>query len=293
MQVSSDIFHPTQSHNPLFLNRAVENFELISYRIYSSRSKDIDALLDRVRTMGITVTCANELTTTPQLEEVMDTMIPDKYRGFTETLNIDCTILLALVSDISHSQVAGAPWFNRALRRQIEIEANEQLLPSILWPALSDRKLVCSREAARRMREIVDMIGTETEKARTRILMGDDQTKSQPELVKEFQSFSEHQVPTNWQLPISMVVEDIPVLARLPAVAASVASQLSEINQSVFLYGWASGNTTISSNRTVTKLIETVIEEHRVCEDEKGPDVWLCPVARSLVAKEKERHCSS
>jgi len=218
-------------------------------------------------------------------------MISDEYRDFTETLNIDCTILLALVSDISHFQVAEAPWFNRGVRRQIEIEANQQLLPSILWPALGDRKLVCSREAAKRMREIVDMIGTETEKARTRIIIGDDQTKSSSELVKEFQSFSDHQVPTNWQLPISMADEHLPVLERLPAVATFVGTRLSEVNRSVFLYGWASGITTISSNRAVAKLIETVIEEHRESEDEKGPDIWLCPVARSLVAKEKGRHC--
>ena len=76
---------------------------------------------------------------------------------------------------------------------------------------------------------------------------------------------------------------------ELPTVAQNVAKNLSSINQSVFMYGWYTGMTTISSNRTVAKDIETSIEANRTREDEKGPDVWLCPTARSLVGKEKTR----
>jgi hypothetical protein len=62
-----------------------------------------------------------------------------------------------------------------------------------------------------------------------------------------------------------------------------------DINESVFLSGWAAGYTTITSNRIASKAIEKAIEENRKSDDEVGPKVWICPTARSLVAKEKDR----
>ncbi|SLM36741.1 Protein of unknown function DUF1308 [Lasallia pustulata] len=47
------------------------------------------------------------------------------------------------------------------------------------------------------------------------------------------------------------------------------------------------GFTTVSSNRTVAKLIESIVEEEMEGEEERGPDVWLCGTARSLLGKEK------
>ena len=146
------------------------------------------------------------------------------------------------------------------------------------------------------MREIVDLIGTEAEKVRTRLLMGDADEKdggkggrTREELVMAFAEVSEYEVPAEWRLPIRVVDREEVDVKSLPAVAKKVAGRLTAINRSVFLYGWASGRTTISSNRTVAKLIESVIEENRTSEDDRGPDVWLCPTARSLVGKEKGR----
>jgi hypothetical protein len=56
----------------------------------------------------------------------------------------------------------------------------------------------------------------------------------------------------------------------------------------VFFFGWWSGYTTISSNRTVAKEIEKTIEENRV-RDEAGPAIWISAESRSLVGKEKGR----
>lgn len=50
-------------------------------------------------------------------------------------------------------------------------------------------------------------------------------------------------------------------LQKLPPIARAVAAELSGINQSVFLFGWEAGITTVSSNRTVAKLIEGIIGE--------------------------------
>jgi hypothetical protein len=76
---------------------------------------------------------------------------------------------------------------------------------------------------------------------------------------------------------------------KLPPVAHKVEEILSDINTSVFMYGWVSKIMTITSNRTVVKQIETTIELQRDAEDLEGPLVWVCDTARSLIGKEKGR----
>ena len=263
--------------------------KLLLPKISTGSVREVDSVIDRISKLGVIVICANDLPSPSPVEDVLDEMVVDEFADFTDTLNIDCTILLAMVSDISHSQVVELPWFNSAIRRQIEMEAKEQLLPLTLWPAMRGRELVCTKEAANRMRELVDTIGTETERARTRLFMGDDKSKSQNELIQDFQSLSEHQVPPDWQLPISVVEYHKSCLEKLPPVAAMVESRLTDINKSIFLYGWSAGTTTISSNKTAAKLIDSIIEESGTSQDEEGPHIWICPTSRSLVAKEKER----
>lgn len=137
--------------------------------------REIDNLLSRIRCTGTEVQCQAELDQPlgSTLDEAMQNMLLDEFADLTPTLNIDCTILLALVSDLSHSTIIIEPSFHVAIRRQIEREKIEQVMPLMLWPAMDDRQLVCTVEAARRMREIVDTIGTPTEKIRTALLMGD------------------------------------------------------------------------------------------------------------------------
>ena len=215
-------------------------------------------------------------------------MAPDPILGFSDTLNIDCTILLALVSEFSHAKVSKEPWFHSALQRQVEIEDNENLLPCLLYPALRGHRLVCTHEATKRMREIVDTIGTPSEKARTAILMGDDTTKSQEQLVHEMQQWSAYSVPSDWQLPILVVDQNHDhCQSNLPQEAYSASANMTTINQSVFLHGWATGRTTITSNRAVVKQIENDLEKFDSLKDSVWPSIWLCPTARSLVGKEK------
>jgi len=263
--------------------------KLLLPKISAGSVREVDAVIDRISELGVIVICANDLPSPSPVDDVLDEMVVDEFADFSDTLNIDCTILLAIVSDISHSQVVELPWFNSAIKRQLEMEVKEQLLPSALWPAMRGRRLVCTKEAANRMRELVDMIGSETEHARTQLFMGDDKSKSQNELIHDFQSLSEHQVPPDWQLPISVVEYQQSWLEKLPPAAAVVESRLTDINKSIFLYGWAAGITTISSNRTAAKLIDSIIEESSTSEDETGPHIWISPASRSLVAKEKER----
>ncbi|KAI9788277.1 MAG: hypothetical protein M1835_002359 [Candelina submexicana] len=271
-------------------------------KLEEGKIPQIDRLLRDIRATGIVVHCASDLEGIPEppLTDVLDKLVVDDFAAFTPILNIDCTILLALVSDLSHGRVAVEPWFHRAIRRQIELEEEEKLLPTFLFPAMGNRELVCTAEAAKRMREIVDLIGTPAEKARMVLLMGEERNANGAEeqaydaatrrknLVTSFRQYSEYDIPSEWNLPIHIVDGHIDI-TLLPRTAIAVADSLTAINRSVFLYGWAAGRTTISSNRTVAKLIETVIEEHRSSEEDVGPDVWLCPTARSLVGKEKNR----
>ena len=259
-------------------------------------SKEVGKVLQKIRDLGVTIDTSDTIpTSAPSVNSVLHKMVADRFSSFSDILNVDCTILLAFASDLSHGRVEPEDWHNKAIQRQIEMEAQDQLLPSSLWPACGDKKLVCTRQAAVRMQEIVAIIGTHTERRRTTLMLGlddDDVSKypTQKERVEEFQKLSSYPLPKDWQLPIQIIDYDgTEIDATLPPIAEKVAETLTAINRSVFLFGWATGRTTISSNRAVAKEVETTIEENRTDEETRGPDIWLCPTSRSLVGKEKQR----
>jgi hypothetical protein len=279
-------------------------------KIEEGKVPEIDKILNEIRKAGVTVECGirgNEAhaddgpdtaDSEEELKQVYERLLPSSFTHFTDTLNVDCTLLLALVSDLSHLKgIKASPNYHRAILRQIEMETKEPLVPSELWPAMTGRTLLCTKEAAKRMGEIVDTIGTDSEKARTELLFGDGDCKGleREVLIERFQKMSDHDVPKDWMIPIEVVDSESDINeawkdGRLPDISHKVAEAISPINQSVFLYGWAKGMMTVSSNRTVAKQIEAVVEENRNGDDEVvGPDVWLCDTARSLVGKEKNR----
>jgi hypothetical protein len=261
-------------------------------KIKRGGAKEVDELIKQVESLGIRVETSEDADATPPISAVLHRLAVDPFAEFSETINVDCTILLALVSDLSHSRIEAEHWHHRAILRQIEMEKENQLLPNSLWPAMGSRRLVCTNTAATRMHEIVDLIGTKTEKQRRDCLLNVESTSSwsQEKRVEAFQELSAYAVPSDWNIPIVVVDPDLAIIQQqLPFAAAEIAKILSPINQSVFLYGWATGLTTISSNRTVAKEIESTIEKHRSVENDAGPYIWLCPTARSLVGKEKTR----
>jgi Protein of unknown function (DUF1308). len=257
---------------------------------------EIDDILKEMRSYGIKVECQNSLADVGATS--LAHLLPQHFNKFTPTLNVDCTLLLAMVSDLSHvKDMAPSPSFHRAIVRQIEVEKGKPLLPTELWPAMGDHELVSTKEASARMREIVDTIGTETEQSRMRIMMGHcpyDQLDRES-LIQQFAELSDYEVPKNWKLPLKVVEAQSVIDAgkaegKLPSVADEVAEGLSDINHSVFMYGWVTGMTTISSNRTIDKQIEATIENNRQGDDDsEGPLVWICDTARSLVGKDKDR----
>lgn len=283
-------------------------------KISPGRNPQIDVLLAAVRATGAILETAESysatISTPIPVADALPSMISTPFDSFSATLNIDCTILLALVSDLSHTRsVTPEPWFHKAMRRQIEREESENLLPQVLYPAMGGRKLVCTGEAAQRMREIVETIGTDAEKERTRFLLGDgfanelDGEARYSVAFKGMEKLSQHAVPPDWKIPVNIIDTDedaalVAATTQPPSLASKISPHLTPINRSIFLFGWRLSHTTITSNRTVARQIERLVEEEldregaRVDKDgdgEVGPDVWVCTCSRSLIGKEKGR----
>jgi hypothetical protein len=282
---------------------------LVFSRLLENRIPEIDHILREIQNYGIIVECGLKVPDVINDEMPVDrdpaavtsedlpleTLLPNPFAKFTTTINIDCTLLLAIVSDLSNIRhIAPSPNYHPAIVKQIEVEDEQPLLPAEIWPAMVGRRLVCTKEAVKRMRDIVDTIGTEAEKKRTAIILSDSGV-GRRELLQRIQQLSDHQVPDEWLLPIKVVDVREKITGGwrqgvLPVVAHSVAEILSDINRSVFFYGWAEGITTITSNKTVVKQIHSIIEDNRNGDDDlEGPRVWVCDTARSLVGKEKNR----
>jgi hypothetical protein len=291
-------------------------------RISEGRLNEIDAIVEDIRKTGATVECAAELKSrlnrhhpafnSSDPSARFGRMLPRSRPPLTSALNIDCTILLALISDISHFSSQNLPSapegkYHSAIMRQIKSEETATLLESEIFPLLVTRQLHCTWHAARRMREIVQMMGTAAEKARAEIFFGEAACTllSASELRIKLMELSDHNVPTELRLPIQVVDFDADAMLAGDSSSFSigmmlqVASGLSEINRSVFLYGWCQKMVTISSNRAVAKEIEKGVcqlldERDEVGEsiprdDVAGADIWVCDTARSLIGKEKGR----
>ncbi|KAF7865424.1 hypothetical protein EAF04_006400 [Stromatinia cepivora] len=266
------------------------SIRMVLPRITRDCPKQVANVLKEIRALGITVQIYEDIPTSLEISKVLQRMIADPFENFSETLNVDCTMIFAFISDLSHGRVEPKDWHHRFLIKQMEMESQDQLLPSIVWPACGSRKLVCTREAVERAQEIIDTIGTDTEKQRMDLIFGFNHELTRDQLAEEFQELSEYSIPSEWQLPIAVIdVDTSNIVSELPIVANDVSNVLTGVNQSVFLYGWASGLTTISSNRVVAKEIEATIEANRGSMDVQGPEIWLSPMARSLVGKEKQR----
>jgi hypothetical protein len=233
---------------------------LVLTRLRQDASKPVIELLNQIRGLGIVVQTAEDLPSSPLplSETTLHHMTAEPFSKFSSTLNIDCTILLAFVSDISYKEVQVEEWHNEQISRQIEFEAGDLLLPRILWPACGARELVCTRQAADKMQEVVDSVGTDSEKARASLLIG-TRGSSREHSVEGFQKLSDHEIPTDWKIPIEVVDVDIPAMkAKIPPIMDIVVDNLLEVNQSIFLYGWTAGLTTLTSNRVVARAIQDV-----------------------------------
>mgnify|MGYP004515324429 CR=1 FL=1 len=261
-------------------------------RIVAGKTKEVDGIIAKIRATGAIVQCAEDILPTQPLQGVLNNLLVDRTRALSETLNIDCTVLLALVSDISHKPCPILDWYPGEVQAQIKEEAGENLLPTHLYPAVGSHSMVCTQEAADQMNLIVDTLATDEEKRRAQLLVaqGDCEDRSSEDLVAEWASMSDHSVPAGFKLPIRVVPSNIDtIVTRLPAAARKLQDEMSRLNSSIFFYGWAEGITTLSSNRARARQIEHAINQHGLEDGEAGPHIWLCGESRSLIAKHGRR----
>ena len=294
VRVADDMLRASQAHRIHYKHPRVR---LVLPKIPSSPPSELVPILERIRSTGAVVDLGDQGLSSGLLKEgVFQRLLPSPHPPLTDTLNVDCTILLALVSDLSHTANHPImPNYNSAISRQIELETRDHLLPSSLWPAMAAKDLVCTYEAAKRMKEIVDTIGMPNERARTELLLDDGSSRPESELREAFAKYSDYAIPPYWKLPIRIVQAKVSEYdisnaiqeTTLPPIALQVADQLTDINRSVFMYGWMRSMTTVSSNRTVAKQVEGIVEKDG--QGAVGPDIWLREPARSLLGKEKER----
>ncbi|KAF4454686.1 hypothetical protein F53441_2764 [Fusarium austroafricanum] len=236
----------------------------------------------------------------PPLDEAISNLIGNELTSLTHTVNLDHTILIDLISDLTHLKLRPQPWQSRTTRAQIEEENAHAggLMSRVLYPVLAGRKLVCTREAADHFHDVLRSVGTATERERGRLLIpwGDNKQETCPNVIRErFQQLTIYPLPSNVQIPVTVIDEPWDMEAiksavsqgTLPQVAQDVAfsSAFKSSKLSIFMYGWAAGLTTVTSNKEVRGQIRTWVEAHRKHDEEFGPHIWRLEVTRNLLAK--------
>ncbi|KAH8668595.1 hypothetical protein BX600DRAFT_510678 [Xylariales sp. PMI_506] len=317
------------------LKQASENYRIrtrkpairiVLPRIREGEIREIDLVLELCRQTGAEVICGGPdlpLPPPPLTDELMRRMRADPVDSFSDVLNLDTSVLVALTSEFAHAEVDRQDWFDRQRLAHCVQEKREKFLPTHLYPLIAGRPLVCVREAADVYRHIVETIGTEMEKARARLLLGDEgrqekeeeeeeeeeeegggskgggcggPARSSPErLVEEFAALSIHSVPATLQLPVRVVDSNEGGCQdrRLPAAARGVLQSQLRPGRSVFAYGWAAGCTTITCNNVATKQLAQGLEESGISGgDDDGalpideadwPSIWACAASRPLL----------
>lgn len=222
---------------------------MLPYIRASTALREVSTVLDKIGGMGIEVRTAEDFPRQfPPISEVMSTM----SASFSSTLNIDCSVLLAFVSDFSNGPLKKEEWHGVSFLRRKKEEARLPLLPEYLWPACGSKRLVCTRDAAVKMQEVLETYGTRTEKERAALVIDfhDDANMTKEERLQKFQELSHHTVPSEWNIPVQIVDVDITSLkSQLPEIAEALWKRQDTHAISACVYGWAKGLTTLSSNK--------------------------------------------
>ena len=240
---------------------------------------------------------------TAALEAVLDNLVGDELAGLTPTLNIDHTILIDLISDITHALLTPEPWQAPTTQLQIEEERrhHDGLMAKTLYPVLAGRRLVCTREAAEHFHDVLRTVGTASERQRGRLLVPwDEDTRAMAaeDIRAQFAALSIHPPPADVQIPITVLptswddpssVSNAVEEGRLPRVALDVArcGNFGSSKLSIYMQGWASGDVTVTSNKEIRGQIRTWVEAHRQGDEDAGPRICRLNVTRNLLAKSK------
>ncbi|KAI7787389.1 hypothetical protein LA080_016464 [Diaporthe eres] len=273
---------------------------IILSRIQEGQSKDMDRVIKKMRGTGgddvtITVDCADTPWTSndtiPDIDTALSNLVPiEDMNRFGSTVLLDTSVLIALISDISHATVVVQPWHSQDCKAQIQDEANDtNFLTAQAYPPLQGKQLVCTKEAMEHFLEITSTIASPTEMERARLL-----SSGGP---KDFQKLSIHQVPDDLNLPVQVLSEtdlrarDLVQTGRLPEVAIKAETHLLNVpgNRTTHLYGWSSGLTVVTSNRSLAKRLVRMIENSLERDYEDGPRICTLPFNRALATKGPRR----
>lgn len=275
----------------------------------TTTTPEVTVFLAMLQQKGITVRTTPSFLPAPSIEDILSALASPVARRaipITDSVNLDTTVLLALISDISHLAFAPSQSHSHpAIQRQLDMEKTTPMVPCHLLPVLQHRALITSVSSRRRFAEIVGVIATDTERERARLLLIDDSADadSKPPLTPAERAARMAELSmydcSALQLPV-VTVPDHKLADTDPPGFRQVADKLSPVNRAAFLTGWVRGLTTVTSNRAVAKLIEAVCGgiscggggcggEQEGEEEEAevvGPDVWVVESARSLVCKQ-------
>lgn len=288
-------------------NHEHPHVRLILTRIREGHNPHIDHFLEKIRGMGtdgvtITVECANSTfveSPVPTIEDALPTMLMQPTVTLTDTVNLDTSVVVMLISDITYRRIEIEDWHGRQRRMELSHEiANPGECLREMCGVLDGKRLVCTREAAEMASKLLTWMGQDSEKIRANLILerpGEAATQTPTERLKGLQQLSEHQI-IGLQLPVHVIDEewDRGQIAkatgdgRLPEVASKVAADIREPTVSIFMYGWASGYTTVSTNMTCARQLRCLTERYRTNKDERGPAVFVLSKPRSLNSKKKE-----
>ncbi|KAL7923076.1 hypothetical protein ACQKWADRAFT_66411 [Trichoderma austrokoningii] len=284
----------------------IPRLRVIFPNITRGENEDIDVLLDQIRRLDSLVEIVIEdsssvfmTTPSPPLHDAIRNLIGDELDGLTDVLNMDHTILVDLISDITHFRLQPQPWQAQTTQLQIEEEEKQGgAMVRDLYPILQGRTLVCTQEAAEHFHEVLSTVGTATERERGRLLVPYDagtRSMSTEDIRRRFEQLSTHPLPPNVQVPIRILNETWTMATvtqavadgRLPGVALDVAQcgAFKSSKLSIYMYGWATGTVTVTSNKEVRGQIRTWVEANRRHDLERGPNIWRIDVTRNLLAK--------
>lgn len=281
---------------------------------------DVDVLLEQLPRIDSGVTLIIEDATSEAFadddiedegEEAMaariTTLVGDDRQRLTDTLNLEHTVLVDLISDLTHLRLVPQPWQSRTTRAQIEEEnaSSDGVMAPTLYPLLRGRRLVCTREAASHFHEMLTTVGTARERARGRLLVplyDEERAESAETLRARFNELSERPLPEDVQFPVDilwkdehwdeelvrrLVEEGEEGQERLPAVALDIVRRglLRSSKLSTYMYGWRCGVVTLTSNKEIRAHMRTWVEGGRRGDEERGPRLYCVEVTRNLLAK--------
>lgn len=272
-------------------------------RIREGQDKEVDRLIRKLRLVGgedISVAfhfADSEWVTCdpPDIDTAIANLLPQDD-DITDPVLLDTSVLIALVSDISHTRVEQQVWHGVDVVAQIKAEQSGlAFLWHTAYPRIHGRTLLCTKEAFRQFSKINGIMGSPAEVERARLLFHGP--------LEDFERLSTHPVPKDLMLPVQILHDketnfsaaSLVQTGSLPPVALEIQRQLQLTeNQYTHLYGWITGLTVITGNRVLAGKIVRIIEESLEQENnnrgyDHGPRICALSQNRALATRGPSR----